>query len=75
MFKKILDLTLIICFVLTSVGPICPVVCRAEGGIFLPAAGTMVNLSSSYEPALIKGLTIHKDNPFLFDFIMDQGQS
>src|SRR5208283_5726195 len=41
----------------------------------LPAPGTMVNLSTAYEPALIKGLTVHKDNPFLFDFIVDTGNS
>ncbi|MBF0490862.1 MAG: hypothetical protein HQL15_09695, partial [Candidatus Omnitrophica bacterium] len=40
----------------------------------LPAPGTMVSLSSSYEPGMIKGLTVHKDNPFLFDFIVDVGQ-
>jgi len=34
----------------------------------------MVNLSPAYEPAIIKGLTVHKDNPFLFDFIVDVGQ-
>jgi hypothetical protein len=41
----------------------------------LPAPGTMVSVSPSFEPALIKGLTVHKDNPFLFDFIVDPGQS
>src|SRR5271154_1532396 len=35
----------------------------------------MVDLSPAYEPALIKGLTVHKDNPFLFDFILDTGNS
>ena|GEM_PF-5540237 len=39
----------------------------------LPKPGTMVNLSPAYEPLLIKGLTVHKDNPFLFDFIVDTG--
>ncbi len=34
----------------------------------------MVNLSQAYEPVMIKGLTVHKDNPFLFDFIVDVGQ-
>jgi len=35
----------------------------------------MVSVSSNFEPALIKGLTVHQDNPFLFDFIVDPGQS
>src|ERR1700691_229934 len=34
----------------------------------------MVVLSPAYQPAIIKGLTVHKDNPFLFDFIVDVGQ-
>jgi len=33
----------------------------------------MVSVSPSFDPALIKGLTVHKDNPFLFDFIVDPG--
>lgn len=41
----------------------------------LPVPGTMVSVSPSFEPALIKGLTVHQDNPFLFDFIVDPGQS
>lgn len=41
----------------------------------LPSPGTMVNLSPAYEPTLIKGLTVHKDNPFLFDFIVDTGDN
>src|SRR5260221_4851466 len=41
----------------------------------LPVPGTMVSVSPRFEPALIRGLTVHKDNPFLFDFIVDPGQS
>ncbi len=40
----------------------------------LPEPGTMVSLSPAYRPAMIKGLTVHKDNPFMFDFIVDIGQ-
>jgi len=40
----------------------------------LPLPGTMVNLSRAYQPVIIRGLTVHKDNPFLFDFIVDVGQ-
>jgi hypothetical protein len=41
----------------------------------LPVPGTMVSVSPNFKPALIRGLTVHKDNPFLFDFIVDPGQS
>ena len=40
----------------------------------LPEPGTMVNLSAPYQPAILKGLTVHKDNPFMFDFLVDVGQ-
>jgi len=41
----------------------------------LPVPGAMVSVGPSFEPALIRGLTVHKNNPFLFDFIVDPGQS
>jgi hypothetical protein len=41
---------------------------------WMPKPGAMVDLSPFFDPAIIKGITIHKDNPFLFDFIVDCGQ-
>ena len=73
MLKKMLSLTLIVCFLLTILGPFPQA--YADPVLVLPVPGNMINLSSSYEPALIKGLIIHEDNPFLFDFIMDTGHS
>jgi len=73
MLKKIMSLTVTVCFFLTSLGP--KPQAHADSLLGLPAPGTMVNLSAAYEPAMIKGLTIHKDNPFLFDFIVDTGNS
>src|ERR1700677_5145335 len=73
MFKKVLSLTVIICFFLTTLGPYPQA--HADSILDLPAPGTMVSVSPNFEPALIKGLTVHKDNPFLFDFIVDPGQS
>ena len=72
MFKKPLSLTVIVCFFLTSLGPLPKA--HADTVLGLPAPGTMVNLSTAYQPVIIRGLTIHKDNPFLFDFIVDEGQ-
>lgn len=47
---------------------------HADEFLGLPKPGAMVNLSPAYMPAMIKGLTVHKDNPFMFDFIVDTGQ-
>jgi len=72
MFKKSLTLIIIISFFLTTLGPLPQA--HADTILGLPQPGTMVNLSPAYEPAIIKGLTVHKDNPFLIDFIVDVGQ-
>ncbi len=66
--KKAVSFTVIFAFLANSFG-ILPMA-RADVNIELPAPGTMVNLSPAYEPVMIKGLTVHKDNPFLFDFIV-----
>ncbi len=70
--KKILLALTILCFFITSVLGTCPV--YAEG-FRLPAPGVMVRLSPSFNPPILKGLKVHPDNPFRFDFILDQGDS
>jgi len=75
--KKFVSAVILLCFFLTSgtgnyytfaqSGPL------KAGAISLPVPGTMVNLSPAYEPVLIKGLKVHPENPFLFDFIIDTG--
>lgn len=47
----------------------------AQGVSELPVPGTMVNVSPAFEPVLIKGIKVHPQNPFLFDFIIDTGNS
>jgi len=41
----------------------------------LPAPGVMVHLSPEFNPPILKGLKVHPDNPFRFDFILDKGDS
>ena len=41
----------------------------------LPAPGVMVRLSPEFNPPILKGIKVHPDNPFRFDFILDQGDS
>ncbi len=72
MLKKLVHLNLIVAFVLSLMAPISRV--EAQPLLGLPEPGTMVSLSPAFEPPIIRGLTIHKDNPFLFDFIIDPGQ-
>ncbi len=37
--------------------------------------GVMISATSTFTPAIIQGVTIHPDNPLLFDFILDPGDS
>jgi len=70
--RTIIALGLVFAFLVNSLGPL---PAYAQGVADLPLPGTMVNLSSAFEPVLIKGLKVHLDNPFLFDFIIDTGNT
>src|SRR5271170_1893913 len=73
MFKRLLSVCIIICFLFNSIVPVQKA--RADELLGLPVPGTMVNLSPAYVPVLIKGLKVHPENPLLFDFILDTGKS
>jgi hypothetical protein len=62
---------LLACFILSSVlGPF-PQAMADE--FYLPAPGIMVHLSPQLDPPVLKGIKVHPDNPFQFDFILDKG--
>ena len=77
---RIISLILLICF---TVNFSLPSASYAQGMTNLPllpqggtyAAGTLIGLTPSYTPILMKGLTIHPENPFKFDFILDSGNA
>ena len=35
----------------------------------------MVHLSPEFNPPILKGIKVHADDPFRFDFVLDQGDS
>ncbi len=41
----------------------------------LPVPGTMIQPTTGFTPAAIKGITIHPNNPLRFDFIIDTGNT
>ncbi len=43
--------------------------------IYLPQPGVRIGLSPEFNPPVLKGLKVHPDNPFRFDFILDKGDS
>lgn len=69
-FSKALALGILMPFVCLSVS--IPNA-SAQTVLNLPEPGTMVPLSQSYAPAAIMGMTVHADDPFLFDFIVQPG--
>ena len=41
----------------------------------LPSPGVMVHLSPEFNPPTLKGIKVYPDDPFRFDFILDQGDN
>ncbi len=61
------------CTVLVTFTFMLPVPVAIGQGLVLPMPGVRVALSSGFTPPLIKGITIHPENPLQFDFLMAQG--
>ncbi|MBF0490854.1 MAG: hypothetical protein HQL15_09650, partial [Candidatus Omnitrophica bacterium] len=43
--------------------------------VILSKPGRMVHLSPEFNPPILKGIKVHPDNPFRFEFILDTGDS
>ncbi|MBF0489072.1 MAG: hypothetical protein HQL15_00455 [Candidatus Omnitrophica bacterium] len=71
--KRFISAWIIISFTASLI--VVPQKSHAQEQLNLPKPGTMVNLSSTYVPVLVKGLKVHPENPLLFDFILDTGKS
>ena len=72
MTKTLLTIFFLVSFLITAI--IGPVPSYAQD-YHLPAPGVMVHLSPPFDPPILKGIKVHPDNPFRFDFIMYQGDS
>ncbi|MEI8012956.1 MAG: hypothetical protein WCI27_10865, partial [Candidatus Omnitrophota bacterium] len=46
----------------------------AQGVLQLPAPGTRLALSPTFDPPLLKGIKVYRNDPFRFDFILDKGE-
>ena len=73
MFRQLSIAVLIACFFNLSLG-YQPLLAYEEG-FALPQAGRIVPLSPKFDGPILKGLKVHADNPFRFDFILDKGDS
>ena len=64
----------IITFMLVT-GLVLPPAQAAMLSDILPAPGQVLALSAPYRPALLRGITINPDNPLLFDFLLQRGDT
>ncbi|MCK5605807.1 hypothetical protein KAR91_28180, partial [Candidatus Pacearchaeota archaeon] len=65
----------LLAFVLSFSLILSPSAAQAQSVLNLPTPGTMVAPSSAFAPVLLKGMTIHPDDPLKFDFIIDSGNT
>src|ERR1700722_5313028 len=78
MLKKGLSFLILLCFLVTSIIGAPPFgfaqfTSLSGGEMLLPAPGIMVHLSPEFTPAILKGIVIHPENAFKFDFIIYKG--
>lgn len=66
--KKTICCLITLTFVMSLPGP-----ASAQMASLLPVPGTAVTISPVYIAPTLKGLNIHPENPFLFDFIVSRG--
>ena len=71
--KPQIAILILVSFLVTSV--IGPLPQAIADDYRLPAPGVMVHLSPPLDPPMLKGIKVHPDNPFRFDFILDKGDS
>ena len=73
--RRVTSFFMLIVFSLTTI--LLPAQASAQSigipGVNLPAVGTMLGLSESFQPAIIRGMTVYPDNPLKFDFIVNTG--
>jgi hypothetical protein len=68
--KKVVSIFILVSFCATSIMGPNPVYAQE---LRLPVPGVLVPLSPEFNPPILKGIKVHPDNPFRFDFILDVG--
>ena len=72
-FRKIVCLFVTAAFLLSNL--VLPTGVSAQTLFNLPVLGTTVSLTPSFRPLTLSGLNLYPDNPFKFDFLVDQGDT
>ncbi len=69
--RRAISIVILFAFSLTSVPS--PSYAQVDPIPFMPVPGAMVHLSPQFSPAYLKGIVVHPENPFKFDFIVYRG--
>ncbi len=70
--RRLISLVLVLSFGLSAVFPGSALGIEPQV-LNLPVSGTMVTSTPAFQPILLKGMTLHPENPLQFDFIVDVG--
>ncbi len=68
---RVINPIILFSFLINSVIP--PSLSFAQNVPGLPKPGVIVSTTPVFTPAMLKGITIHPENPFYFNFIVDTG--
>jgi len=60
-------------FITSQVLPIRAIYAAVSPSAILPEAGTLLEPTPNYYPAIMHGISLYPDNPLQFDFIIDSG--
>ncbi len=72
--RKVISIVILAAFISTSVkSPSYAQVVTVDQLPWMPKPGVRIQLSPEFTPAQLKGITIHRDNALMFDFIIQRG--
>lgn len=70
LLKRFISFVTLVAFVFTSVAP-----SYAQSVVNMPVPGTMVQASTAFVPAILRGMKVYSQEALRFDFIVDGGNS
>ncbi|MFT5387480.1 MAG: hypothetical protein ACI9E5_000608 [Candidatus Omnitrophota bacterium] len=73
--NRIFSLFISFTFIFSSIGPSIVQAQLIPTPALMPMVGSMVQVSAGYAPAIVRGITIHPQNPLKFTFLVDLGDS
>ena len=73
--RRLTTYSVLLAFGLNILGPLPKTYAQTIPNLDLPTPGMMIGPSPAFVPVILRGIKVHADNPFQFDFIVDTGNS